>query len=128
MEEATFTVAGMDCASCVAHVEKAARTVPGVQSASVNLARGRATVTYDPAKAQLSRVAAAITDSGYPAKVETSADASAEERRVAEQAAHARSWFHRAVIGIALWFPVELLHWVLLSSHPGHAGAERSAA
>src|SRR5204863_4121661 len=119
MEEATFTVAGMDCASCVAHVEKAARTVPGVQSARVNLARGRATVTYDPAKAELSRVAAAITDSGYPAHPETAGDTNVEERRVAEQAAHARAWFARAVIAIALWLPVELLHWIL--PHASHS-------
>jgi Cu+-exporting ATPase len=38
--EISFDVAGMDCASCVAHVEKAARKIPGVQDVSVNLARG----------------------------------------------------------------------------------------
>ena len=47
---ATLSVAGMDCASCVAHVEKAARGVDGVNAARVNLARGRAVVEFDPAK------------------------------------------------------------------------------
>ena len=31
-------VAGMTCASCVAHVEKAVKAVPGVNAATVNLA------------------------------------------------------------------------------------------
>jgi cation transport ATPase len=37
-------IAGMTCASCVARVEKALRAVPGVDTASVNLATERATV------------------------------------------------------------------------------------
>ena len=37
-------IAGMNCASCVAHVEKALLKVEGVQAASVNLATETATV------------------------------------------------------------------------------------
>ena len=37
-------VGGMTCASCVAHVEKALRAVPGVIDAEVNLATERARV------------------------------------------------------------------------------------
>ncbi|MFP5382310.1 MAG: heavy-metal-associated domain-containing protein, partial [Gammaproteobacteria bacterium] len=33
----TLSIAGMTCASCVAHVEKALLKVEGVQAASVNL-------------------------------------------------------------------------------------------
>ena len=40
IEEAAFEVDGMDCASCIAHVEKAARTLPGVEDARVNLRTG----------------------------------------------------------------------------------------
>ncbi|MDZ4066727.1 MAG: heavy metal translocating P-type ATPase [Tabrizicola sp.] len=38
-------VEGMTCASCVAHVERALKAVPGVATASVNLATERAEVT-----------------------------------------------------------------------------------
>ena len=42
--EVVLQVGGMTCASCVARVEKALVKVPGVSSASVNLATERATV------------------------------------------------------------------------------------
>jgi P-type Cu+ transporter len=44
--KSSFGVTGMSCASCVASVEKALRSVPGVVGASVNLAAERATVEY----------------------------------------------------------------------------------
>src|SRR3954468_6856376 len=122
-EEAAFSVRGMDCASCVAHVERAARSVPGVRDASVSLARGRATVTYDPAAADLNRIADAITAVGYVTTPETPGvlAGNVEEERLQHQRAHARAWFRRAMIGVALWFPVELLHWILQLSGKGHA-------
>ena len=43
--ETELQVAGMTCASCVGRVEKALLKVPGVSSASVNLATEKATVT-----------------------------------------------------------------------------------
>lgn len=42
--EYTLKIEGMTCASCVARVEKALTRVPGVQSASVNLATEKASV------------------------------------------------------------------------------------
>ena len=44
VDEVVLQVEGMTCASCVARVEKALLKVPGVVSASVNLATDRATV------------------------------------------------------------------------------------
>jgi Cu+-exporting ATPase len=111
--ELSLNISGMDCASCVAHVEKAARKVPGVADVRVNLARGRALVKFDPQQATSEQISGAITDSGYPAVVESHQDGSDEASRVAEHAHHARSWFRRAMIGIILWLPVEVTHWSL---------------
>lgn len=44
MTKKTFDVKGMHCASCVYVVEKALKSVPGVQGAVVNLATNKATV------------------------------------------------------------------------------------
>ena len=41
----SFDVEGMTCASCVARVEKALLKVDGIQSAAVNLATEKATVS-----------------------------------------------------------------------------------
>ena len=46
VKKSIFPVAGMTCASCVARVEEALSSVPGVVSASVNLASEKATVEY----------------------------------------------------------------------------------
>jgi Cu+-exporting ATPase len=125
--EATLDVVGMDCASCVAHVTGAASKVPGVVACEVNLATGRARVQFDPRRVDPAAVAAAITDAGYPSQPRdaTASAAAAEQHRHEQHAAHARAWFRRAMVGLALWFPVELTHWTLalFSDHAHHGGA-----
>src|SRR5690348_5542764 len=106
--EAALSVSGMNCASCVAHCDKAARSVAGVSRAQVNLARGRAVVQYDPAQTDPAKVAAAITDSGYTASPEspTIPAASTEHEHHHHHASERRAWSRRALIGVLLWFPV----------------------
>ena len=43
-------IKGMSCASCVANVQEALSSLPGVVSASVNFATEKATVEYFPAQ------------------------------------------------------------------------------
>lgn len=57
-------VSGMTCASCVAHVEKALKKLPGVVDATVNLATERAEVTALPGVSQ-AEVDRAIEAAGY---------------------------------------------------------------
>ena len=59
-----FPVVGMTCASCVARVEKALSEVPGVVSASVNLASEKATVEYVEGT-ELAALRRAVKDAGY---------------------------------------------------------------
>jgi len=58
----------MSCASCVGRVERSLRTVPGVASASVNLATERATVDGTAERAALVQ---AIEEAGYAVPVMT---------------------------------------------------------
>ena len=51
----SIDIEGMTCASCVARVEKSLLRVPGVTSASVNLATERATVHGGDSHAVLDR-------------------------------------------------------------------------
>ena len=63
---ATFTVDGMSCASCVDRVERALKSVPGVEDAEVNLIAGTARVDFSDATDTLA-LAGALSAAGYPA-------------------------------------------------------------
>ncbi|MFN3875171.1 MAG: mercuric transport protein MerTP [Flavobacteriales bacterium] len=60
-------VRGMTCAGCEEHVAGALREVPGVVSAEASYKAGTATVAYDPDKARILDLMAAIDSSGYKA-------------------------------------------------------------
>ena len=55
----------MHCASCSARVEKALRSLIGVENAVVNLATEKATVVFDPGSVQLSAIKEAVIAAGY---------------------------------------------------------------
>jgi len=59
-----ISVQGMSCASCVEKVERALRSVDGVQNASVNLALERATVEMAPTT-PVAELHQAVRDAGY---------------------------------------------------------------
>jgi len=116
LEEISLNVQGMNCASCVSHVQKAAMALPGVVDCRVNLALGKAAVRLDFNKVKPREVAEAISSSGYPAS------------EISHHGDHAHShdhseiWFRRAMVGIALWLPLELIHWIMkLASCHEHA-------
>jgi Cu+-exporting ATPase len=67
MTDKTLTVEGMNCASCAAHVEKAAGKVAGISFVSVNLATGRMTVSYDEKHTSVADIMAAVDRAGYKA-------------------------------------------------------------
>ncbi|GAB1479482.1 heavy metal translocating P-type ATPase [Paracoccaceae bacterium] len=60
----TIAIVGMTCASCVGRVEKALSAVPGVASASVNLATEKADIHYAGASVRAD-VVKAIRETGY---------------------------------------------------------------
>ncbi|HEY6511869.1 MAG TPA: heavy metal translocating P-type ATPase [Burkholderiaceae bacterium] len=64
-ERVTLAVQGMTCASCVARVERALTRVPGVVSASVNLATEQASVVRWRGQAPTAALVAALRGAGY---------------------------------------------------------------
>ncbi len=119
--EATLAVDGMNCASCVADVEKAAIRVGGVASAQVNLASGRARVHFDAGRTSPDDIARAVTDAGYPSHPHEAGVTRASDHGHDHAHARAANWFRRAMVGLGLWFPVEATHWIVLLFSSGHA-------
>ncbi|MNI45787.1 Copper-transporting P-type ATPase [compost metagenome] len=66
----SLPVEGMTCASCVGRVERALKAVPGVDSASVNLATERADLTFS-GTADPQAAVHAIENAGYSVREET---------------------------------------------------------
>ena len=58
-------VEGMTCAACVAHVENALQSVPGMVDASVNLGTEKASVEFDSAEASFQVIEEAVSGAGY---------------------------------------------------------------
>ena len=58
-------VEGMTCASCVGRVSKGLAAFDGVEQAEVNLATGRATITFDPDEVSTADLRGVVTDLGY---------------------------------------------------------------
>ena len=67
MEEANLTISGMTCAACSARIEKVVSRMPGIQSATVNLALETAHIQYDPAALDLTDILQKIKKIGYEA-------------------------------------------------------------
>ncbi len=79
MSETQLQISGMTCASCVSHVERALKKVPGVENVEVNLATERARITHHDAVLEtmiqrLDRAGyqAQLYQSGKTKKLETS--------------------------------------------------------
>ncbi|AKG54120.1 metal transporting ATPase [Dehalogenimonas sp. WBC-2] len=66
----TLLVSGMSCPSCVRHVEVALSKVPGVEKAVVDLAAGKARVSYNSFIAKPDELIKAVEQAGYAASTE----------------------------------------------------------
>ncbi len=65
--QARFAITGMTCASCSAIIEKIVGRLPGIASATVNLAAEKLAVTYDSARISPGDIVAAVEGAGYGA-------------------------------------------------------------
>ena len=106
-KKSVFPVGGMTCASCVARVEQALSSVPGVISANVNLASEKATVEYiegtEPADLKL-----AVKEAGYElgSEAETLEDVTTAAQR------EIRTIRNRLILAASLAIPILALMWV----------------
>lgn len=68
-QQVQLSIQGMTCASCVGRIEKALKRVPGVESASVNLATEKANIHFTKGTTNADQLRQAVQDAGYKAEV-----------------------------------------------------------
>ncbi len=90
-ETSELAVEGMTCASCVARIEKALKTVPGVFDASVNLATQRASVRHVAGAVDAAALIEAVNSAGYDAR-RTVSDADSEWQDSRESEIRKLAW------------------------------------
>jgi heavy metal translocating P-type ATPase len=106
MGDVTLAIEGMTCASCVARVERALADLPGVVSASVNLAAETAQVQYLRGAVRPDDLARAVAAAGYNARMKAGA---AEEDASARKAAEATRLGWLTLVAALLTLPVFLI-------------------
>jgi len=117
IERLDLPVKGMHCAACVGKVEDALRSVPGVTSATANLATERATVEVGPGPSPLPALRAAVAAAGYHIPEDIAVTPESRGREQAEREADTRRLFMKLVVGAILSVPVlagsmpELFPW-----------------
>ena len=105
-------VSGMTCAACSARTEKVLSRLPGVRSAAVNLTTGRAAVEYDPARATLHDLTAAVEKAGFTAR-----PADEEEEAAADAGEKERKWMRIRLL-IAAIFALPVLYVAMSHMFP----------
>ena len=99
-----YDITGMTCSACAAHVEKAARSVPGVTEAQVNLLANK--MTCEQADDKLTaQVIAAVQKAGYGASVPGAASAAPGFSPTARRFRPLRVWFRYQPAPIASTMP-----------------------
>ena len=108
-----LSVEGMTCNNCVRHVTEAIQGMPGVQSATVNLATGRASVRWTTgATADNQSLVTAIAAAGYNAKPLETQHHSHEDQ---QDGWHLNLWLGGIVTGVLMlgeWgFDLGMARW-----------------
>ncbi len=96
-----FPILGMSCAACAAMVGRTLSRLPGVLSASVNLADNAATVDYDASVTNEEQLAQAVSAAGYELVVSRQANDGAQRQEEAY-----RMLRLRAVVALVVAVPV----------------------
>ena len=107
MENTTFKLRGMSCASCAKTIETAIRSVPGVTQSNVNFAAEQASVTYNASQTNIATIQQAVDAAGYfaqPISADVLAptdDADRREQRRESRQLLRKIWFG-AIVSIIL--------------------------
>ncbi|HEV2219400.1 MAG TPA: heavy metal translocating P-type ATPase [Casimicrobiaceae bacterium] len=103
---ADLALEGMTCAACATRIEKVLNRIDGVEAA-VNFATETATVRYDPARADVDALLAAVARAGYGARARID-DSAERELESSRRGAAWREMRRDLAISVALTAPLLL--------------------
>ena len=126
--QVTLPVDGMTCAACQSHVQRALRTTPGVNEATVNLMMHSATISYDPRVLTPQALVEAINETGYESRLpEPDVDALAEDdARERSQRAEYHTLLRKSLVGMGAGIAAMVLSMPLMTSgaHGAHGSSD----
>lgn len=122
-----LAVEGMNCAGCVGSVEKALKSVAGVESANVSLAHASADVSGR--EVDVDALVSAVDRAGYKARPVERETSLADQRGEMEHrhAHHAAAWRRRAIAGIVASIPMIPTHLPASWTGMDHAHGQLTA-
>ncbi len=116
-ETMILPIGGMSCASCVTTIEGALADVPGVVSATVNLATEKATVAYVPGVASLQEFKKAVSDVGYEVLISSEGSVPEDQEDQTERKMRQATFRMRVAwaftIPIILWMFAEMFFGII---------------
>lgn len=95
----SFKVVGMDSPHCAMIVEKAIKTLPGIEKAEVDYNNARVKVMFDHNKIDIKQIERVINDSGYEAILETSEAQDVLEKEKIERDKEVKELKKKVLIG-----------------------------
>ncbi|MBI2626299.1 MAG: heavy metal translocating P-type ATPase [Candidatus Nealsonbacteria bacterium] len=95
-----FKVVGMDSPHCAMIVEKALKTLPGIEKAEVDYNNTRAKIVFDPKKISGKEIEKVIDDTGYEAIAETSEAHDILEKEKQEREKEISNLKRKVIIGV----------------------------
>ena len=107
-ESLSFKVMGMDSPHCAMIVEKAIKTLPGIEKVEVDYNNARAKVVFDPQKVDEGEIGKVISDSGYKPIKETSETQDVLEQEKLEREKELRQLKIKVSVGAILSLPIFL--------------------
>jgi Cu+-exporting ATPase len=99
-----FAIRGMTCAACARAVERAAKKLPGVEDAGVNLATEKMRIIFEGDAVSTAQIKAAISKAGYQALEEAD-----EVEAAGKKAAEIQSLKNRFVLSAVFAAPLFLI-------------------
>ncbi|MTV48927.1 cadmium-translocating P-type ATPase [Heliobacillus mobilis] len=106
-ERLELSVGGMSCAACAARIEKKLNRLPGIITASVNLATEKAVIQYYPGELGNAEIINAILTLGFQARLVENAEGTDREQAEREQRLR-RQWLLFGLSAL-LSFPMLLI-------------------